>query len=107
MKPILRCLHPLQAEHYANVLRASGFPCEVRGAALYGAVGDIPWHECAPEVWLRNDAQEPLARRLLEELSTACVGEPWRCEGCGEMLEPQFGACWRCGRDRGAPITAG
>jgi hypothetical protein len=107
MKPILRCLHPLQAEHYANVLRACGFACEVRGAALYGAVGDIPWHECAPEVWLRNDEQEHMARRMLDELASSSDGEPWTCGRCGEPLEPQFGACWRCGQDRGAPLRAG
>jgi hypothetical protein len=100
MKRILRCDHPLQAEHYANVLRAGGFACEVRRAALYGAVGDIPWHECSPEIWLCNDLDETMARRLLEELSSPSVGEPWRCAGCGEQLEPQFAACWQCGQPR-------
>ncbi len=100
MKPILRCIHPLQAEHYANVLRAAGFACDVRGAALYGAVGDIPWHECAPEIWLRHDADEPLARRVLEELNRGHPGEPWICRRCGETLEAQFAACWQCGEQR-------
>jgi hypothetical protein len=100
MKRILRCYHPLQAEHLANVLRAAGFGCEVRRAALYGAVGDIPWHECAPEIWLWNDRDEAMALRLLDELSRPAVGEPWRCAGCGEEIEPQFGACWQCGQTR-------
>jgi hypothetical protein len=100
MKRILRCEHPLQAAHYANVLQAAGFPCEVRRAALYGAVGDIPWQDCAPEIWLRNDLDEAMARRLLEELSAPNAGEPWHCTVCGEQLEPQFGACWQCGQSR-------
>ena len=100
MKRILRCDHPLQAAHYANVLRAAGFECDVLRAALYGAVGDIPWHECAPEIWLRNEAEEARARRLLDELAGPSVGEPWRCTRCGEQLEPQFGACWQCGELR-------
>jgi hypothetical protein len=100
MKRILRCDHPLQAAHYANVLRAAGFACEVRRTALYGAVGDIPWHECAPEIWLHNDLEEVIARRLLDELAAPPVGEPWHCIGCGEVLEPQFAACWQCGRLR-------
>jgi len=100
MKRILRCDHPLQAEHFANVLRAGGFACEVRRTALYGAVGDLPWQECAPEIWLRNDADEAMAHRLLEELSAPSVGESWQCTGCGELLEPQFGACWQCGEAR-------
>jgi len=24
-------------------------------------------------------------------------GAPWKCPKCGEMLESQFGACWKCG----------
>jgi len=106
MKRILRCLHPLQAEHYANVLRAGGFECEVRRTALYGAMGEIPWPDCAPEIWLRHDAEEHLAARLLEELKHADQGESWRCAACGESLEPQFGACWRCGCDRGQAAAA-
>ena len=107
MKRILRCLHPLQAEHYANVLRAAGFACNVRGAALYGAVGDIPWQECAPEVWLRNDDDLDLATRVLEELAMASKGEAWRCDRCGETLEPQFATCWQCGKERDERPTSG
>jgi len=25
------------------------------------------------------------------------VGGPWKCPKCGEMLEPQFNTCWKCG----------
>jgi len=100
MKRILRCEHPLQAAHYANVLRAGGFACEVRRAALYGAVGDIPWQECSPEIWLHNDLDETMARRLLEELAGPNCGDPWVCASCGEQLEPQFGECWQCGQAR-------
>jgi len=106
MKRILRCIHPLQAEHFANVLRAAGCACDVRGAALYGAVGDIPWHECAPEVWLRHDGDEALAKRLLEELAAGGDGETWRCAQCGETLEAQFAACWQCGLERGAALNS-
>jgi uncharacterized OB-fold protein len=41
-----------------------------------------------------------MARRVLEELSAASIGEAWRCVQCGEMLEPQFAACWQCGQQR-------
>jgi hypothetical protein len=25
------------------------------------------------------------------------VGGPWKCPKCGEILEPQFESCWKCG----------
>jgi len=24
-------------------------------------------------------------------------GRPWKCSKCGEMSEPQFDSCWKCG----------
>jgi len=27
----------------------------------------------------------------------AAPGAPWTCPGCGEQVEDQFGACWKCG----------
>jgi hypothetical protein len=29
-------------------------------------------------------------------------GQPWVCAKCGEKIEPQFDACWRCSTSRGA-----
>jgi hypothetical protein len=28
------------------------------------------------------------------------VGKPWKCPKCGEMSEPQFISCWKCGTAR-------
>ena len=28
------------------------------------------------------------------------AGGPWKCPKCGEILEPQFGSCWKCGTVR-------
>lgn len=25
------------------------------------------------------------------------VGRPWKCSKCGEMSEPEFNSCWKCG----------
>ena len=30
------------------------------------------------------------------------AGEPWACPQCGEHIEAQFDACWKCGEDRPA-----
>lgn len=92
----MRCDHVLQAQHYANVLRAAGIRCTVRNTALAGAIGDIPFIECAPQVWIDNTLDEPRARELLGSLRQPVEGTAWQC-ACGETIEPQFGQCWRCG----------
>lgn len=100
MKLLVRCDQALQAAHIANALRAAGIACEVRNTTLSGAVGEIPWLECAPQVWVSDDLDEARARELLRELSEPATGPNWRCANCGEELGPQFGACWACGTPR-------
>ena len=100
MKLLMRCEHALAAAHYAAALRASGIDCEVRNSTLAGAMGEIPFIECAPQVWLRNAHDEARALELVAEMHRPVAGAPWKCARCGEVLEPQFGQCWNCGAAR-------
>jgi len=100
VKLLLRCDHALQAHHYANVLQAAGIACEVRNLSLGGAIGDIPWLECSPQLWLRHGPDEAFARALLDELQQPTDAPSWGCRHCGEVIEAQFAACWNCGLAR-------
>jgi hypothetical protein len=102
MKLLLHCEHPLHAEHYANVLRAAGIGCTVRNTTLAGAIGDIPFPECAPQIWIDHALDEARARELLASVQRPLDAPPWVCARCGESLEAQFGACWRCATPRPA-----
>jgi hypothetical protein len=103
VKLIARADHPLQAAIWADTLRAAGIRCEVRNTTLSGAMGEIPFLECAPQVWLLNEGDETQAREILLQLRRPIVGAPWRCAECGEESEPQFGTCWKCGAERTGP----
>lgn len=96
----MRCDHAIAAAHYAGALRAAGIECEVRSTALSGALGEIPFLECAPQVWIRNPLDEARAHELIEQLRRPVAGPPWTCSRCGEVLEPQFAECWNCGTPR-------
>jgi len=100
MKLLMRCEHAIAAAHFAGALRAAGIDCEVRNTLLSGALGEIPFLECAPQVWIRNALDEARARELITQLRKPVVGDPWICEECGEVLEPQFSQCWNCGAGR-------
>jgi hypothetical protein len=100
MMLLMRCDHLLAAAHFAGALRAAGIECEVRNTMLSGALGEIPFLECAPQLWLRNPLDEARARETIALLRRPAAGEPWTCGGCGETLEPQFGQCWSCGAPR-------
>ena len=88
----------LEVAHLRNVLECAGIACEVRNDRLGGVVGEIPFVECWPELWVRRPGDALRARGLIEEaLRPPEPAEAWACPGCGERIEPQFAQCWRCG----------
>jgi rubrerythrin len=52
-------------------------------------------------LWLLDDRDFDRARRIVTDFDRVPVAGPsWRCPECGEALEGQFSACWRCGAPR-------
>jgi len=100
MKLLTHVQNLLQASIWADTLRAAGIRCELRNTALSGALGEIPFLECAPQLWIERGADEPRAREILQQLNNPVRGPGWRCAGCGEYSEPQFGSCWQCEKAR-------
>lgn len=84
--------------HLKTVLEQHHVRCMVKNAYLTGGIGELPPTECWPELWVEDDADLPLARRLLDDvLQPESTAQPWRCRRCGECIEPQFAQCWNCG----------
>ena len=91
----------LQAAHHAkNVLENEGIRATVRNEHLASAMGELPPAECQFEVWVLRDDDALRAERLLRQ-GPQRQGVPWRCTRCGEVSEPQFTECWRCGAAAG------
>ncbi len=96
----------IRERHLAVLLREflekEGIASLIRNEQLFGAMGEIPFAECFPELWVVDDETFPRARMLAEGWlhQDARQAEPWTCPACGEELEGQFGACWKCGRQR-------
>jgi hypothetical protein len=87
----------IEIAHLRNVLESAGIPCEVRNDRLGGALGEIPFVECWPQLWVRHAGDVLRARGLIEEvLRPVPDTRAWTCPGCGERIEPQFAQCWRC-----------
>jgi hypothetical protein len=58
--------------------------------------------ETWPQLYV-EDADEQPALRALARAAVAPAGASWTCEHCGELLEPQFTSCWRCGASGSQP----
>jgi hypothetical protein len=86
-----------------DLLEQEGIACLVRNEQLFAALGEIPFLECCPELWVIDDEVWPRARLLLDNwLKQEAPVASWTCPSCGEALEGQFGACWKCGKPRDA-----
>jgi len=99
---------PLEVAHLRNLLEAAGIACFVRNDGLGGAVGEIPFLECWPELWVCESGQALRARGLIDEaLRPRAPFDPWDCERCGERIDGQFSECWRCAAGDAAEDPAG
>ena len=83
--------------HYKNLLESEGIPTEVRNQHLGSIMGEVPFFETWPQLWVINDLDYDRALQLIEAVDAESPGEAWRCGKCGETNEGQFGACWKCG----------
>lgn len=103
MKRVHVSSDPLMVGHLEAVLRERGIGCFVRNRYLAGGAGELPPNDLWPELWVEDDEDEAIARRLLDEVLGAASepGPNWTCPRCGERIEGQFAACWRCGAEPG------
>lgn len=90
-----------------NMLEDAGIACVLRNEISSGLSPEIPIAESTPELWIDDD--ERLAEALqikadfFQSPATAVENE-WLCQQCGEISEPQFNSCWKCGTNREAHI---
>lgn len=99
MKRVYRTDSLIIVAHLKNILVHEGIPCIIKNDRLLGALGEIPFLECWPEVWVVNDEDAEGAERVIHQAlrGESDTGAPWICPGCGEQVEGQFAVCWQCG----------
>lgn len=103
MKRVFRSASIVDVAHFRNVLELRGIPVHVRNFHLGGALGELPWLDVMPELWVVDERDAPLAERLIAEGGAPAPSgarDAWSCEACGERLEGQFTECWHCGAAR-------
>lgn len=84
-----------------GILEDQNIHCLIKNEMLTGAVGEIPAHETWPEIWVTTDTDYKPATTLIESaLAPQQWQRDWRCLECGEWIESQFSACWKCNTAR-------
>ncbi len=98
MKKVTTADSLITINHYKNILTSEGIPAFLRNQHLGSIIGEMPFQEVWPELWVENDLDYDRALQLLDAatLISESPSTPWRCSHCGEENEGQFAACWSC-----------
>ena len=85
--------------HVQSLLEQAGMVVEQRNQLLSGGVGELPFTEVTPELWVQGSDYVEAERILQQAISDANApkGPDWVCSQCGETIEGQFAQCWHCG----------
>ena len=101
MKKLITRSSIIEIAHYKNLLASEGIESVVRNEYLGSIVGEIPFQEVWPELWVVNDLDYDRARQLIDEsVVDESPATPWVCKACGTENEGQFAACWNCGTNQ-------
>ena len=96
MKKLTSSESLITINHYKNLLASEGIPSEIRNEHLGSILGEMPFVEPWPEIWVTNDLDFDRAEQLISSVEAESPGAGWRCKSCGEDNEGQFAACWNC-----------
>lgn len=102
MRKVFVSQHLFEVEMRKERLEQAGIPCLIKNQQSSGLAGEIPFTEVFPELWVVQDEEYNLARRLLDDGLVALPSnqDGWICPGCEERHESQFEICWKCGQER-------
>jgi hypothetical protein len=81
------------------MLESDGIRTFVKNLHQSSLIGEVPFAEVFPELWVLDDEQFEEAQRLLDSYRNS---EPanvadWTCAACGEEVPKELGQCWNCG----------
>lgn len=97
MKRVLIAATLLDAQLAADTLSSLGIATHIFNANASGALGEVPFMQAQPEVWVDDDAEEKKAREALAGLRNASIMTETICGHCGESNPGNFLSCWQCG----------
>ncbi|MCC6472807.1 MAG: DUF2007 domain-containing protein [Burkholderiales bacterium] len=107
MKLLYASLSLHEAHHLMNLLRSCGIDCHLSNESLSTLAGEVPFTECSVRLYVDRDRDLETAAAVLRQwrAGTWSQGPAWRCPACGEQIEAQFTACWRCAHERPVATT--
>jgi Putative prokaryotic signal transducing protein len=95
--------------HYRNILLSEGIRSFIRNEHLGSIIGEMPFQEAWPQLWVENDLDYDRAVQLIDasRIIDDSPAAAWRCKSCDAENEGQFAVCWQCGVASDQELTPG
>jgi hypothetical protein len=98
MKLVYRADNLPLANLLADRLRDAGVLSHILNTNAVGALGDVPFLDSQPQIWVANPHHAELARTIIQTYLATPEPAPWGCAACGESNPGSFDICWQCMR---------
>jgi hypothetical protein len=87
---------------FQSVLEAAGIRTLLKNQYMNSVMGEIPFVELLPELWILDDEDLERAQELIQGLLVSPAdGQPdWACPACSTEVGAAFSHCWNCGAAR-------
>ena len=102
MKKLYRAANLPDAHILRGLLAQAGIQAHVFNENAQGGLGQLPFTEAWPEVWVSEDRDLGRAREIVQAFECSPeVIESVRCPACTEENPTSFQLCWSCGKSLG------
>ena len=83
---------------FQSVLESEGIRTHLKNQYTSSVLGEIPFVEALPQLWILEDDDLVKAKRLIQELLTSSeeIQPEWTCAECNSKVDGVFGRCWKC-----------
>jgi uncharacterized paraquat-inducible protein A len=81
-----------------GMLAGAGIETQILNEYAQGGLGEIPFTQAYPEIWLLNESDSMNAQKIIKqfEQNNTRTGK-LLCKNCHESNPDTFETCWRCG----------
>lgn len=88
--------------HIKSLLDAEGIQTYLKNQYTSGVLGEIPFVEAVPELWVVDDSDVARANALIRKLQLDEVdaGPEWQCQNCDSTVDGTFNRCWNCEQEK-------
>lgn len=100
MKKLYTANDILEARLLDLMLQRDGLDSLLKNEHLQSGIGEIPFVEMWPEVWVTHHADWARAVEVLERFQQIKMASDWLCPHCFEVNPGTFETCWYCAEVR-------